>query len=187
MFLVVVSGGKGSGKTTACSALRARCREMGVSVGGVLSPRRFDGERHVGYDCLDCSTGELFPLARVRDIVSGGSWVSMGGLRYVFSRDGLERANGILVSASGALKGGVAFVDEVGRLEMRGHGLHDGLMALLVRRAPGVLVASCRLGADRWLEDFAKARSLGVRRQEAGDVEGLLDSVQSLLPSRRGS
>jgi nucleoside-triphosphatase THEP1 len=184
MSLVIVTGGKGSGKTTACAALLQRCRERGVAVGGVLSPRRFECGRHIGYDCLDCSTAELFPLARVRNLACGGDWLAFGRLRYLFSRVGLDRANRILVSASATPRLGVAFIDEVGRLEMRGKGLNDGLMALVDQSGPNtVVVASCRLGADRWLSDLAASGSLDVRRLEAGDVEGLLDSVQGLLPT----
>jgi nucleoside-triphosphatase THEP1 len=184
MSLVIVTGGKGDGKTTACAALLAKCREMGVSVGGILSPRRFEGGRHIGYDCLDCRHMELFPLARVRGHASGGHWLAFGRLGYLFSRAGLDRANRILVSASGMASRGVAFIDEVGTLEMGEKGLYDGLMALLDRPDPGlVVVASCRLGADAWLSDLAASRSFDVKRLEAGDTDRLLDHVRDLLPT----
>ena len=127
---------------------------------------------------------ELFPLARVRGHASGGSWVTFGRLGYLFSRAGLDRANRILASASGMASRGVAFIDEVGRLEMGGKGLYGGLMALLDRPDPGlVVVASCRLGADAWLSDLAAARSIDVKRLEAEDTGRLLDCVQGLLPT----
>lgn len=61
--LVIVSGPRGSGKTTACLRLIERARRREVNCAGIVSPARFQAGRKVGIDVLDVRSGERRALA----------------------------------------------------------------------------------------------------------------------------
>jgi nucleoside-triphosphatase THEP1 len=61
--LVIVSGPRGSGKTTACLRLIKRARRREVICAGIVSPARFQAGRKVGIDVLDVRSGERRALA----------------------------------------------------------------------------------------------------------------------------
>jgi nucleoside-triphosphatase THEP1 len=147
-MVIIVSGGIGSGKTTSLIEARRRALALNLGTAGVISPRRFDGNRLIGYDALDCSTGDVFPLARIRELSPDGNWLELSGLGYLFSADGLKRANDLLRDAR-RTGSHVIMVDEIGRLELDGGGLMPGLEKVLTpeRGWRGVILVSCRLQA----------------------------------------
>lgn len=119
--IVLIIGAVGEGKTSTCLELAERCRRRGLKVYGLASPRVFLEGRLIGYDGLDLSSREEFPLARLKEMVEGPDWFHFGGLRYAFSTTGFERANSILLSSSEALdRTPIIFLDEFGRLEASG-------------------------------------------------------------------
>ncbi len=62
--VIIVYGPIGSGKTTTCLELAERARSD-VAVAGIITKRVFVGEDVMGYDCVNLSTGEAFPLVRL--------------------------------------------------------------------------------------------------------------------------
>jgi nucleoside-triphosphatase THEP1 len=147
-MIIIVSGGIGSGKTTSLIEARRWALESNLGTAGVISPRNFDGDRLIGYDALDCSTGDVFPLARKREYSGSGDWMEFNGLGYLFSAEGFRRANEVLFDAK-QTGSPVIMVDEIGRLELDGGGLMPGLEAVLASEARwrGTLLISCRLQA----------------------------------------
>ncbi len=122
----LVSGPRGSGKTTYIfrfanlMTVRHRC------VGGVISRAVFVGGRHTGYDLFDLRTHEQRPLARLK--TSPGAAVTMGP--YEFDTDAIRIGNAAIVAA---VRDGfdVIAIDEVGPLEFRSQGWAPSLRIAL--------------------------------------------------------
>jgi nucleoside-triphosphatase THEP1 len=160
-MVIIVSGGIGSGKTTSLIEARRWALESNLGTAGVISPRNFDRNRLIGYDALDCSTGDVFPLARLREFSAGEDWMEFDGLGYLFSAVGFRRANEILFDVK-QTESRVIMVDEIGRLELDGGGLMPGLEAVLTSESTwrGAILISCRLQA------LELTRSMARRLQE---------------------
>jgi nucleoside-triphosphatase THEP1 len=57
--VILLSAPRGVGKTTACERFSARARQMGLRVGGILTPVRYDAQGlKVGIDAVDAYSGE---------------------------------------------------------------------------------------------------------------------------------
>ena len=146
--VILITGGIGSGKTSSLMGVRRWAEESSLGTAGIISPRIFRGDQLIGYDALNCSTGESFPIARIPEVAEGDDWIGFQGLGYLFSTAGFDRANAHLEEAAGRMREtSIVMVDEIGRLEMRGGGLRPGLEAVLdsVRGGRGHLLVSCRL------------------------------------------
>jgi len=180
--VIFVSAGMGKGKSTSCLHVLGKARSNSIRVGGIISPRKIVGVEFVGYDGLDCATGEMFPLVALPETAHGPDWRKTGQLRFVFSREGFPKANAILrVLVSDPPE--LVFVDEVGKLEMMGKGLYPGLKALVDNLATmgSVLICSCRLGAAEWAEGLVEKQIPRVRWCP-GEPEELWRLVRDRLP-----
>lgn len=180
--VIFVSAGIGKGKTTSCLYVLEKAESLSIRAGGVISPRRIVEGKLTGYDGLDCTTGERFPLVALPEAAEGPGWRRVGGLRFVFSREGFSRANAVLGAlASDAPE--LVFVDEVGKLEMMGKGLYPGLKALAdgLARMRSVMICSCRLEAVEWAERLMGKRIPRVRWCP-GEPEELWRLVRDRLP-----
>lgn len=176
----IVYGPIGSGKTCTCLSLAEIARSEGLTVGGILSPRVYHGGELVGYDGLDPSTGEVFPLVRLRSRVGGTDWFIFGQLRYAFSAPGFERANRILTqSAKEINRLSIVFVDEFGRLEGSNLGIHAGASRVAeALRDGGVSVFTCRGDMIQTVEGLLRGRAQAVFRREPGGAEAMWRFVQ---------
>ncbi len=61
--LTFITGPSGAGKTTRCAAAVRQARAARLTVGGMLSPGVFEGERRIGIDLLNLGNGERRRLA----------------------------------------------------------------------------------------------------------------------------
>ncbi len=110
----VISGPIGGGKTTAAFKVVEKARERDIEVAGILAPRRFHGEKVVGYDIVDIATGEkALWMTAVED---GGD---IGRFRIL--KQGALLA-GRAFNRALLQRGGFFVIDEVGRLELTGKG-----------------------------------------------------------------
>jgi nucleoside-triphosphatase THEP1 len=136
-MLILLSGPIGAGKTTLCTRAAAAARDRGVRVAGVLAPAIVEGGAKVGIEAMDLTSGERKLLAR-NDRDLGG--VRVG--QYSFDDEALAWT---LSLDEKALDSDVlAFIDEVGRLELdRGLGLAP-LIPLLARPRQADTVAVVR-------------------------------------------
>jgi nucleoside-triphosphatase THEP1 len=122
---VLLTGGRGVGKTTVCQAVAELTRRQGYRPGGVITPALYacpeQGRRDshgvkVGFEAVDVGSGERWPLART-DQELGGPQVGP----YHFEPEGLARALEVLKKA--ATQCDLLMVDEIGPLELeRGEG-----------------------------------------------------------------
>lgn len=162
---ILLTGERGSGKTTCCRRAAALLEARGVRCGGVLCPKILTADGEIeGIEILDLlgdpTAGRL--LARAGPPLDGprtGAYAfTEEGIR--FGRQALERA---------ATDADVVFGDEVGPLEMRGQGLVNLLeLARNPDTPPFVLV---------------------VRRSLAQEVSGALAPLRTtrveITPERR--
>lgn len=129
--VLLLTGDRGSGKSTLCERLAGEARRLGVSAGGAACPAVFgpEGEK-IGCRIRDLASGEERELgSTIRDL-GGSRWKG-----WSFSDEGFEAANRAVRSA---LESGLRLVvlDEIGPVELRlGAGLEpslrflDGLLA----------------------------------------------------------
>jgi len=144
--IIVLTGGRQSGKTTACRRIVETARGCGLCVGGILSPAIHEQGRCVGYEVQDVSAGGSTQLAGVD--VPG---VERAG-RFHFLPAGLELGRAALARAC-ASPCALVVVDEVGPLEFGGGGWAAHLDALAAR--DGVTLFTIRRSlireaAQRW-------------------------------------
>jgi len=134
---VLITGERESGKTTCCFKAVERLQEGGVSVGGVLCPKLYDGKGGIlGIEIQDLLSEPplKMTLARKDQILDGPSTGA-----YSFSAAGLRFGQEAL--ENGARLADVLFADELGPLEMRGEGFANLLdLALNPSTPPMVIV-----------------------------------------------
>jgi len=128
---VVVTGARGSGKTTAVVEAGRRLLELGVGVAGFAQPGTWEEGERTGFELVDLATGERAELAR-RTTPSQGEH----GTGYRFERSGFALGERALARAR---PGGVLVVDELGPVELRGRGHMSAVRQALA--TPGLAVA----------------------------------------------
>jgi len=118
---VVISGVRGTGKTSLIMGLIKEFQCQGIDVKGVLSPGVFDGEEKIAIEMIDLAAGESRLFARLAEeattTLQFGDWA--------FSQETIQWANQRLSLIESA---DVLVVDEIGPLELdMNRGLHTGL------------------------------------------------------------
>lgn len=129
-WLGILTGWRGRGKTTWCSALASVARARGLAVAGLLSPAIYDtdslpvAERiKLRIDLVDLATGYSRVLATPGDPHAEGH-----GMRWHFIQETIAWGNAALSSADAA---DLVIIDELGPLELtHGQGLTAGLSLL---------------------------------------------------------
>jgi nucleoside-triphosphatase THEP1 len=172
--VLVLTGPVHSGKTTFLKGAAAFWDQAGFSVGGFLNEARLDAGRVTGYDLFDLRERASFPFLR-----TGGEpdRQRVGG--FSLAPGGLERAESILTRDLGA---DILVVDEVGPLELQGHGLWPALSAALSGGARCLCVVRTTI-----LEEFGA--KIGKRRIDVfrhGDPD-VLEGLTRRLRGRAGS
>jgi len=134
--VVLVSGWRGVGKTTALLTVRAAALDVGLSVGGFLSVARTGarGEKN-GIDLMDAATGAVVPLATV-----GGDGAVRTG-HYTFNPAALDAG---LRFADAGQAADVFFVDELGPLELERGAGWAAVIPLITARAYGAALVVVR-------------------------------------------
>lgn len=146
-LLFLVTGSRGAGKTTFCSALVQAAREAGWKVAGILSPGVYEGTQRTAINAEDLRSGESRRLASRSDDAP-----TPGSKHWRFDPAVLDWGNQVFqASASSDL----LVVDELGPLELeRGVGWQAALSAIGDQQyAIGVIVIHAEmLGAAllRW-------------------------------------
>ena len=128
---VLLAGGIAAGKTRTAEEVAKHLQNWGISVGGILAPRRLQGDVTVGYNVVDLETHEersfAEPTPPGRPV--GRFFVRPEALR--FARDAIHRAIDTC---------DVVFVDEVGRWELDGGGHAESVRELVASSAVPVLL-----------------------------------------------
>lgn len=183
---IILHGPIGGGKTTTARDVAERIRRSGHRVMGILSIRVPDNEAPPSYDITDLETGRSFPHVKPREKTNADSddWESFGNPVFTFSKKGLAEANSILTRASQDLgHGAVVFVDEYGRLESRGLGIHIGFTSVVESlRRGGLALILCRDDKVSELKSTLERSGIdNVSALEAGDPERVWKIVKRHL------
>jgi nucleoside-triphosphatase THEP1 len=131
--VVIVTGERGSGKTTLATAVVERLRAAGARVGGVLAPGTYRDGRRYSFDVVAIATGERRSLSS-RDPLPG--WIE----ERCFWADPQGFALGNSALAAGGAD--VMVIDEVGPWELAGSGWASRLDGLA--QAPVALLLVVR-------------------------------------------
>jgi len=180
--VIIVYGPVGSGKTTTCLELAERARSE-VTVAGIITKRVFVGEDVMGYDCVNLSTGEAFPLVRLAGELDDPDWLPLYLEKFVFSTSGFQRANEVLKTSVAILgQPRLIFVDEFGRLEERGEGLLRGVKGVMGDlRGSDVAVVTCRTNLLNTVEEMARSSGHEVHACQPGDSDELWAHIGEAL------
>jgi nucleoside-triphosphatase THEP1 len=120
-YLRLLTGPRGSGKTSWCASFVAHAREKDLNPGGLLSPALFHDGKKIGIDLLNIVTGEQRPLAR--RCAHSSQDIQLGD--WCFDPTTLDWGNQILRTLKNR---GLILLDELGPLEFeKGIGLIAGL------------------------------------------------------------
>jgi len=149
--LVLWTGPKHSGKTTAADELARRARAEGFAVTGLLAPAVRRGGKLIGFDALDLRSESRVLLARrTVDGESPGPFAfSTAGLE--FGRKALRRA--------GKESAELVIVDEFGPVELGGGGWRTEVDRLLASAGTVVLLVVRREIADRVAKLYGRLTS----------------------------
>ena len=130
--LVLWTGPKHSGKTTAAGELAVRARDEGLRVAGLLAPAVYECDRLVGFDAVDLRTGEQVSPASHRKETGEG-----GGFRFTEQGHKLGKA---AFDISTARSADLVIIDEFGPMELQGKGWRDQVDLLLAEMDAVVLL-----------------------------------------------
>lgn len=162
--LWILTGTRGSGKTTLCQRLAAEAHSLGWDVAGVISPAVYEGGEKIGTEAVDLRSREGRLIAQ-RPPNSNGN--SAARPTWVYDQTALVWVNQVL---NGSVPCDMLVLDELGPLELEaGQGWNAGLKALDSRNYQVGLVTIRR-------ELLAAARS---RWPFAGVVD--MDSPESFV------
>jgi nucleoside-triphosphatase THEP1 len=126
--LVLVTGPRGSGKTSWCMRLVERARAFGLRPGGLISPAVFESGQKTGINLLEFTTGECRRLAYRRGNVAGDLWTS----DWQLVAETLKWGNSVLERLTTC---DLFILDEAGPLEFdHGVGLVKGLEIIASRK-----------------------------------------------------
>lgn len=144
---LIVTGEVGTGKTTWCRRYSSWLKTQGVSIGGILCPPLFTAELKRGYEVQGLQSGGrstmgcIIKLADFKGEKTGKYRISTGGLRFA--------SEAIAQAIDG--KEAVVFIDELGRLEIKGKGLFAAALSAYNNALNTVTVIRKSL-----LDDFLK-------------------------------
>ena len=171
--LILLTGERGSGKSTVCSTLRDFVAGRGLGCGGFLTRRDFDDAGTTcGLSIENVATGEGHRLAATRE--------NLGGPRIgPFSMDAAMLALGVQLARSAFDANlDLVFLDEIGPLELA-QGLGFAPAIPLVARHPRVAVILV-------VRPALVEAAAGQLAPRVGRVEIVTRENRDLLPRRLG-
>jgi nucleoside-triphosphatase THEP1 len=139
--LVLLTGPRGTGKTSCCLDLVAQAQTHKLIVGGLVSPPVFANGRKIAIDLLDVASGVRRRLAYHRRHSMDNQAATLTGVAtddWQFDPQVLDWGNGTLERLGDC---DLFILDEVGPLEFLHHqGLQTGLLRIDARQYPRMVV-----------------------------------------------
>ncbi|MGC8879331.1 MAG: nucleoside-triphosphatase [Anaerolineae bacterium] len=129
-MIILLTGDRGSGKTTVCQRLAHQARAAGWDVAGLISPAVFDGGIKVAIDALNLRSGERRRLAYAWTAVTPPEELCTPA--WCFDAATVAWGNQVLAHATPC---DLLIVDELGTLELeRDRGWTAGIAAVNTNR-----------------------------------------------------
>lgn len=161
--IVIVSGGRGAGKTSFCQVLVKAARSAGLVVAGLVSPAVFVQGGKAAIDLSDLASAETRRLAERACADAPGT----AGLGWRFDPTVLEWGNQVLQAAAAS---DLLVIDELGPLEFLGQGglsagfaaIEDGRHRQVIVVVRPELIAAARL---RWPGAIVVEPAPGLSKQ----------------------
>jgi len=121
-LLLLVTGSRGSGKTTFCARLVDAAREAGWKTAGILSRPVFEGSTRTAIQAEDLRSGSARQLAERSEQPTPGS------KHWKFDRAAIDWCNQVFMNSTPT---DLLVVDELGLLEFeQDSGFQDGMAAI---------------------------------------------------------
>ncbi len=179
--VIVLTGPRGSGKTSLVAELVRVLREKGEPVVGFLQPAAMQDGRRTGFRIIDLSSGRQAPLATPRASGRGEH-----GTGFVFHAEGLELARAALDSPP---QGAVLVADELGPVELRGGGHMAAVRRALCLSGPRVAILVVRRSLVPALLAHLRALEAVVLDLErtSDPLNAVLDAVANTNPAPESS
>lgn len=147
---IIITGEKGSGKSTYVNRLVEIVKEKGGKVSGVSSLYFFINGHHEGYDLKLQSDGRIIALARKTEVESYPL-----KMHYNFDQEALLQGNQELIESANS-QADIIVIDEAGILEMNDQGWAPALKVLSTDRNHSIIWV-----VRPWLiEDFCRKWAL---------------------------
>ncbi len=179
--VVVVTGPRGSGKTSLVADLVRQLRESGDPVVGFVQPAMVRAGQRAGFQIVDLTSGRQAPLATPRADGRGEH-----GTGFVFHAEGLALARAALDSPP---QGAVLVADELGPVELRGGGHMATVRRALCLPGPRVAILVVRRSLVPALLSRLRALEAVVLDVEKTPhpVEALLEAIAKADPAPESS
>ena len=123
MGIILITGGRDSGKTTWCTGYSHWLAGQRLTIGGILCPEARDTNRKIGQNITDIQKNQTVLFGRLaKQADFPGELVG----EYRLSYEGLEFAKRAIQEAL-ENRCDVVFIDEFGRLELSGKGIVESV------------------------------------------------------------
>ncbi|TVR41047.1 MAG: hypothetical protein EA394_06795 [Bacteroidia bacterium] len=169
---IIITGPKGSGKSTLTAQVIRLLKDRGVEPAGILAPAYFENDHRIGYMVQSVENGSEHLLCKRTEQPTD----NLPG-RYKFDPGGL-RFGEALLSAEKLAGKDVLIIDELGPFELRGMGW-DNVLRDLLPGWQGTVIAVIR---ESLVEEITRKYDIDVRHvYHAGEAcaESIADAVQS--------
>jgi nucleoside-triphosphatase THEP1 len=108
------AGPKHGGKSSTALELVEKVKSLGLKVGGIVAPSKYEGGKLIGFDIINLQTGQKRCLSRLCSVIADGK-------RFEFTKAGEKFGKGALDPEK--LKGcNLIVIDEFGPFEIQGCG-----------------------------------------------------------------
>ena len=176
--LILWTGTKQSGKTTAVSRLIDRVGAESFQVAGLLSLAQYKNGTLIGFDVQDVSTGRHTPLAR------RGPQTPRHTSAFTFIKRGLEMGH-LALNSPDTHSAQIIIIDEFGPLEIENHGWRKSVDKLIIS-TEGLLLLVVR---ERLLEKvrdlYAQYPCAVLPASQPEAVEAVIDLLKKRFPSNQ--
>lgn len=177
-MIIILSGPVHSGKTSFLQQVISRLRELRLRLDGYLSLAVIQNGENTGYDLFDLATEKAVPFLRRK---GKRGWPRVG--RYFLIPDTLEKARQKITRCSSR---DFLIIDEIGPLEISGHGVWPAFSAWLKKPGRGCLVVVRNSIVPDLLRRVGRSRVEVIDFKEGGALLKIEKRVRAWSEGRRG-
>ena len=171
--VILWTGPKHSGKTTAATRLAEKVRAEGFTTAGVLAPSIYLDGRLVGFDLVDLQTKNRISLADRKN----------QNQRFSFTDEGLRFGKAVL-NRKATESAQLIIIDEFGPLELCGSGWRQNVDSLLTSAKGLLLIVVRQKLANRVQKLYSGISSQQLWADDSESIEKVVSILQSQCRGR---